>query len=134
MCEVSFLSTELELLQMCLDQPWQFVCLMLVAFACSFGSHFFFNYKLQYSRLVLRGIDTDKNRANDLLFYSLCMLCWVVFVIIITSNNLYLLISLFLGKVIAELVNMLTEDPDPITLDNALMFIKLKEVKRLLKI
>lgn len=134
MCEVSFLSTELELFQTCLDQPWQFALMLFVAFASSFGTHFFYNYKIQFNRLVLRGIDMKKNRFNDVLFLSLCMLCWVVFVIIITSNNLYLLISLFLGNVIAELVNLLTEDPDPMTLDNALMFIKLKEVKRLLKI
>ena len=134
MCEVSFLSTELELFQMCLDQPWQFALMIFVAFASSFGAHFFYNYKVQYNRLILRGIEVDKNRLNDLLYYSLCISCWVVFVIIITSNNLYLLISLFLGKVIAELVNMLTEDPDPITLENVLMFVKLKEAKRLLKI
>ena len=127
MCEVSFLSTELELFQTCLDQPWQFALMIFVAFASSFGTHFFYNYKVQYNRLVLRGIDIKKNRANDLLFFSLGMVCWFIYILSIKSNNLYLLISVFLAKILGEIVNLTTQKPDPMTLDNALMFIKLKK-------
>ncbi len=134
MCDVSFLSTHVEILQTCMDQPWQFVVSLILAFGSSFGAHFFYNYKVQYNRMVLRGQDVKKNRVNDVVYYTLCNVCYLIFIILITSNNLYLLIMLFLGKSIGEFVNILTQPPDPITIDNVLTYIKLNEIKRLLKI
>lgn len=134
MCDVSFLSTHVEILQTCMDQPWQFVVSLILAFGSSFGAHFFYNYKVQYNRMVLRGQDVKKNRVNDVVYYTLCNVCYLIFIILITSNNLYLLIMLFLGKSISEFVNILTQPPDPITIDNVLTYIKLNEIKRLLKI
>ena len=134
MCDVSFLSTHVEILQTCMDQPWQFVVSLILAFGSSFGAHFFYNYKVQYNRMVLRGQDVKKNRVNDVVYYTLCNVCYFIFIILITSNNLYLLIMLFLGKSISEFVNILTQPPDSITIDNVLTYIKLNEIKRLLKI
>ncbi len=134
MCDVSFLSTHVEILQTCMDQPWQFVVSLILAFGSSFGAHFFYNYKVQYNRMVLRGQDVKKNRVNDVVYYTLCNVCYLIFIVLITSNNLYLLIMLFLGKSISEFVNILTQPPDPITIDNVLTYIKLNEIKRLLKI
>lgn len=134
MCDVSFLSTHVEILQTCMDQPWQFVVSLILAFGSSFGAHFFYNHKVQYNRMVLRGQDVKKNRVNDVVYYTLCNVCYLIFIILITSNNLYLLIMLFLGKSISEFVNILTQPPDPITIDNVLTYIKLNEIKRLLKI
>lgn len=134
MCDVSFLSTHVEILQTCMDQPWQFVVSLILAFGSSFGAHFFYNYKVQYNRMVLRGQDVKKNRVNDVVYYTLCNVCYLIFIILITSNNLYLLIMLFLGKSISEFVNILTQPPDSITIDNVLTHIKLNEIKRLLKI
>lgn len=134
MCDVSFLSTHVEILQRCMDQPWQFVVSLILAFGSSFGSHFFYNYKLQYNRMVLRGQDVKTSRVNDVVYYALCILCYLIFIILITSNNLYLLIVLLLGKSIGEMVFMLTRAPDPISIDNVLTYIKLNEIKRLLKI
>lgn len=134
MCDVSFLSTHVEILQTCVDQPWQFVVSLILAFGSSFGAHFFYNYKVQYNRMVLRGQDVKKNRVNDVVYYTLCIVCYLIFIVLITSNNLYLLIMLFLGKSISEFVNILTQPPDPMTIDNVLTYIKLNEIKRLLKI
>ena len=134
MCDVSFLSTHVEILQTCMDQPWQFVVSLILAFGSSFGVHFFYNYKVQYNRMVLRGQDVKKNRVNDVVYYTLCNVCYLIFIVLITSNNLYLLIMLFLGKSISEFVNILTQPPDPITIDSVLTYIKLNEIKRLLKI
>tara|TARA_B100001059_G_C17565796_1_gene442468 strand:+ start:217 stop:570 length:354 start_codon:yes stop_codon:yes gene_type:complete len=117
-----------------MDQPWQFVVSLILAFGSSFGAHFFYNYKVQYNRMVLRGQDVKKNRVNDVVYYTLCNVCYLIFIVLITSNNLYLLIMLFLGKSISEFVNILTQPPDPITIDNVLTYIKLNEIKRLLKI
>ena len=134
MCDVSFLSTHVEILQTCMDQPWQFVVSLILAFGSSFGAHFFYNYKVQYNRMVLRGQDVKKNRVNDVVYYTLCNVCYLIFIVLITSNNLYLLIMLFLGKSISEFVNILTQPPDPITIDNVLAYMKLNKIKRLLKI
>lgn len=134
MCEVTFLSTQLEILNHCLDAPWQFALVAVVASVCSFGMHYYYNLKLKYNRMVLRGVSVEKNRVKDVVSYSLSNLLYIICVIIITSNNLYLLLVVFVSKVSSELYCLMTISPDDMTSETLLLLVKMKEIKRLMGI
>lgn len=130
MCNTSFFSTNIQLLETCIDNPWYITSIYLLAFGAAIGTHIFYNYKIQLNRLILQRINIDKNRTKDILFFTACVLCSIVFVVLIASNNIYILIVLFIGKVVGEMINMWTQTPDVLTRNNIFLHIKLQALKK----